>query len=262
VAKVQPQKQITEPTQEKVEVPKGVPSQAASEHKQEKPIVPQPVLSAGNVFRNHLKNGQEGPEMVMIPAGSFQMGDRTVRIQKPFALGRYEVTFEEYDQFANATNSQLPSDKGWGRGRRPVIRVSWDDAVNYTKWLSAQTGKRYRLPTEAEWEYAARSGGKEERWAGTSREEELGGYAWYKANSGGETQPVGRRKPNGLGLYDMSGNVWEWVDDCWYGKCDQRVVRGGSWYGDPVNLRSSTRHRYNADTLGSNLGFRVTQDLD
>src|SRR5262249_18280775 len=143
----------------------------------------------GTVFRDKLKDGSQGPEMVVIPAGTFQMGDNghdserpvhTVQINRPFAMGRYEVTFEEYDRFASATGFELPDDTGWGRGQRPVINVSWSDAVEYAKWLSAQTSKHYRLPTEAEWEFAARSGGKKERWAGTSREEELVEYAWYK----------------------------------------------------------------------------------
>ena len=96
----------------------------------------------------------------------YEVPVRTVGIQKRFALGRYEVTFEEYDQFAKAANRQLPNDQGWGRGRRPVINVSWQDAVEYAKWLSEQTGKRYRLPTEAEWEYAARGGNETAYWWG------------------------------------------------------------------------------------------------
>jgi len=99
----------------------------------------------------------------------------------------------------------------------PVETVSWNDAQDFISRLNQRTGKRFRLPTEAEWEYAARSGGKREKWAGTSSESELGDYAWYSKNSGGSTHPVGQKKPNGLGLYDMSGDVWEWCQD-WYGK--------------------------------------------
>lgn len=111
-----------------------------------------------------------------------------------------------------------------------MINVSLADALEYANWLSEQTSKRYRLPTEAEWEYAARSGGKEERWAGTSRDEELGEYAWYQANSGGKTQSVGGKKPNSIGLYDMSGNVWEWVQD-WLNKNYEGAPSDGrAWF--------------------------------
>jgi formylglycine-generating enzyme required for sulfatase activity len=247
-------------------------------------------LKPGTVFRDTLKDGSQGPEMVVIPAGTFQMGDingdgfkseqpvHTVRIAKPFAIGRYAVAFEEYGRFASATRRKAPRDEGWGRGQRPVIYVSWNDAVEYTKWLFAQTGKRYRLPSEAEWEYAARSGGKEERWAGTSFEQELGEYAWYRANSGGMTQPVGGKKPNGLGLYDMSGNVWEWIEDCrhnnynrapadasaWIsgGNCGLRVLRGGSWCNNPGDLRSSYRYRSSVDVRTCATGFRIARNLN
>jgi formylglycine-generating enzyme required for sulfatase activity len=227
---------------------------------------------------------------VIIPAGTFRMGDinrdgdeserpvHSVRINRPFAMDRYEVTFEEYDKFVAATGQELPDDLGWGRGQRPVIKVSWNDAVEYAKWLSAQTGKGYRLPSEAEWEYVARSGGKEERWAGTSREQELGKYAWYQANSGGKTQPVGGKDPNGLGLYDMSGNVWEWVQDKWHenyeggaptdgrawsevGGRGQRVYRGGSWGTSPEHLRASYRDADSPGSLCNYIGFRLARDM-
>ena len=135
-------------------------------------------LKAGTVFFDRLNDGSKGPEMVVIPAGMFRMGDfhgdgdkserpgHTVRLRKPFAMGRYEVTSEEYGQFATVMGRKLPYDKNWGRGQRPVIYVSWQDAVDYAKWLVAQTGKRYRLPTEAEWEYAARAGTETPYWWG------------------------------------------------------------------------------------------------
>ena len=238
----------------------------------------------GTVFQDNLKDGSSGPEMIIIPAGTFQMGDihgmgtddekpvHKVNIRKPFALGRYQVTFDQYDYFAKLTERRLPKDEGWGRGRRPAINVSWDEAVEYTKWLSSQTGKRYRLPTEAEWEYAVRSGGKDEIWAGTSDENELARYAVFGKQ---QTEPVGSRKPNGLGLYDMSGNVWEWVDDCWHesydgapddgsawfvtggGESGRRVFRGGSWFTEPDFLRSSYRTRTIADIRNNGIGFRL-----
>ena len=125
-------------------------------------------LEPGTVFHDNLKDGSQGPEMVVVPAGTFKMGDiqgtgdnrekpvHTVSIANPFAMGRYPITFEDYDRFASATNRPLPNLIFWNRERRPVTNVSWDDAVEYAEWLSGQTGKRYRLPTEAEWEYAAR----------------------------------------------------------------------------------------------------------
>lgn len=233
------------------------------------------------------------PTMVRIAPGSFMMGSalplsghlsglpkpvpvHKVHMTKPFAIARYETTFEEYDRFAQATGRHLPQDEGWGRGQRPVILVSWDDANAYAEWLSKQTGKRYRLPTEVKWEYGARSGGKDEDWAGTSDETELKKYA---VNGVPRTEPVGSKQPNGLGLYDMSGNVREWVNDCWHwdyngaptdgsawlatngGDCNVRVIRGGSWNDGLVYLRASTRSMLYADFRNSELGFRLAQDL-
>ena len=232
--------------------------------------------------------GQGGPPMVLVRAGEFRMGSpdgpgykderpvHEVRFSKPFAIARYETTFEEYDRFARGTGRPLPDDDGFGRGRRPVINVSWQEAKDYAAWLSLETGKPYRLPTEAEWEYAARSEGKNEVWAGTSQLSQLENYAVYGAN---RTEPVGSKQPNGLGLYDMSGNVWEWVEDCWHDSYQgapkdatawgqagvrdcvaQRVIRGGSWGGDPGDLRASSRSWVQADSRYSSLGFRLVQD--
>jgi formylglycine-generating enzyme required for sulfatase activity len=232
----------------------------------------------------------EEPKMVRIPDGTFQQGDveglgepwrnpvRPVRI-KPFAMGRYEVTFEEYDRFAIATGRDLPNDQKWGRGRRPVINVSWEDVKAYAEWLSKQTGKRYRLPTESEWEYAARSGAKQQVWAGTSEESDLKKYAVFFSNSRNQAAPVGQKDPNGFGLHDMSGNVWEWVEDCAHGSyrgaatdgsawldaddgdCSSRVIRGGSWDDIAVGLRTSKRFWDFADSRNSLLGFRLAQDI-
>jgi formylglycine-generating enzyme required for sulfatase activity len=214
------------------------------------------------------------PAMQKIPAAKFEMGDipangrgekhrLQVSIERPFAIGPYEVTFKEYDLFAAVTGKELPNDAGWGRGRRPVINVSWEDAKEYAQWLTEATGKRYRLPSEAEWEYAARSGGLDQIWAGTSDVSQLENYAVYDAN---RTAPVGTKKHNGLGLYDMSGNVWEWVQDCYLievgeDKCGQRVIRGGSWNLIPEFLRASNRTRNFADDRSYILGFRLAQDL-
>lgn len=230
------------------------------------------------------------PEMVPIPGGTFCQGDvegfgegwgkpvREVMI-KPFAMGKHEVTFEEYDAFAIATGREMPNHQDWGRGQRPVINVSWKEARDYADWLSRQTGQGYRLPTESEWEYAARSGDKQQTWAGTSEDRELENYAVYKANSGNRTAKVGSKQPNVFGLYDLSGNVFEWVEDCVHGdnegapkdgsawleseegNCTQRVVRGGSWLSKSVYILSSNRDGNYSDWQNYNIGFRLAQDI-
>ncbi len=184
---------------------------------------------------------------------------RKVRIA-PFLISRYEITFEEYDAYVLATGGTLPDDQGWGRGRQPVINVSWEDARSYAAWLSKRIGSNYRLPSEAEWEYAARGGSDSAYWwgdkIGANRANCDGcGSKWDNS----QTARVGSFKPNPFGLYDTSGNVLEWVEDCWHnsyrgapvegvawlesggGDCERRVIRGGSWFDDPVGVRSAPR---------------------
>lgn len=223
------------------------------------------------------------PEMVKIPGGTYQQGSLSGENEqpvhqvniKPFAMGKYEVTFAEYDRYVELSGSRRPDDAGWGREKRPVIEVSWEDAKAYAKWLSQATGEHYRLPTESEWEYAARSGGEAETWAGTSRKEELKNYAVSNID---RTEPVGGKTSNSLQLYDISGNVSEWVEDCWHhtyeqaptdgsawleangGDCGSRVIRGGSWIDEPEFLRASTRNGLNADSRLFIVGFRLVQD--
>ncbi len=224
------------------------------------------------------------PEMVIIPAGTFQMGSNngaqdeqpvhTVTINR-FAMSRHEVTFEEYDNYAKQASVDKPK-SSWGRGKQPVIRVSWDDAVGYAEWISKQTGKQYRLPTEAEWEYAARAGTNTDYYW---EEGNIKEYAWFNENSNDKTHTVGGKLPNSFGLYDMSGNVWEWVQDCWHknykkapddgsaweqgdgGNCPLRVLRGGSWFLKPYFLRSAYRNRDDPDGRNGRIGFRLAQDL-
>jgi formylglycine-generating enzyme required for sulfatase activity len=202
----------------------------------------------------------------------------SVRISRPFAMGRYEVTFDEYDVFARATGREQPADEGWGRGRRPVINISWEDARAYAQWLSEQTGKRYRLLTEAEWEYAARAGKETTYWwgneVGKNRANCAGcGSQW----DGNQTAPVGSFASNPWGVYDTVGNVYEWVQDCYHdsyegapadgsawekGGCVLRVVRGGSWHDRPGGVRSANRGWDVPGFWSHFLGFRLAQDLD
>jgi formylglycine-generating enzyme required for sulfatase activity len=245
-------------------------------------------------FRDTVPDGSLGLEMVVIPAGSFAMGcvsgkecnadelpvRTVVTFDRPFAIGKYEVTFAKYDHFAEATGREKPEDGGWGRGQRPVINVSSEDAQAYASWLSKQTSKRYRVPSEAEWEYAARAGTRTQFWwgdrIGSNRANCLDcGSQW----DGMKTAPVGSFAPNPFGLHDTAGNVWEWTQDCWHwyyegapidgtaweeaggGDCGRRVVRGGSWGDVPEFLRSAYRYRYFAGYRNINLGFRLAQDL-
>lgn len=185
------------------------------------------------------------PEMIQIPGQNFSMG-------------KYPVTFDEWDVYAAETKTYRPGDEGWGRGTRPVINVNWHDATGYAAWLSEKTGSVYRLPTEDEWEYACRAGTDTEYSFGDDRTL-LGDYAWHYRNSNSKTQPVGEKLPNGFGLYDMHGNVWEWtLSDPDKGS---RVVRGGSWGNSPENLRSAVRCRIDAASRLSNFGFRLVLEV-
>ena len=246
------------------------------------------ALEPGDTFSDELRDGERGPEMVVIPAGSFRMGCmsdqecdddekpvHTVTISQPFAVSKFEVTFEDYDLF---TYPNKVADAGWGRGRCPVIDVSWNNAKEYVAWLSTQTGQTYRLLTEAEWEYAARAGSVTKySWGndiGQNRANCDGcGSQWDKT----KTAPVGSFAANAFGLHDMHGNVWEWVEDCWNGSysgapsdgsawlsgnCSYRGLRSGSWIDYPGPLRSASRGGYTSGNHSYVFGFRVARTLD
>jgi formylglycine-generating enzyme required for sulfatase activity len=230
---------------------------------------------------------EDCPEMVVVPAGEFEMGSRegagmpnerpqhAVTIKAPFAVSKFEATFADWDACVSFGSCRQVDDDGWGRERRPVINVSWDDAKQYVDWLSRLTGKSYRLLSEAEWEYAARANSRTAYSFGDDPAQ-LAQYAWYSADPEGLTHAVGGKKANAFGLYDMHGNVWEWVEDCYRenydgvpndgtaflsGDCSERVGRGGSWYSDPEKLRSAMRG-WNATGYRDNqLGFRVARTL-
>jgi formylglycine-generating enzyme required for sulfatase activity len=174
-------------------------------------------------------------------------------------MGKYPVKFSEYDQFCRETGNQLPYDQGWGRGDRPVINVSAIDAEGYCKWLSDKTGQTYRLPTEQEWEYSCRGG---------TTTEYYWGDGWDSTKANGDdlvcvTTPVGGYgyPANPFGLFDMSGNVWEWTSSSWGDQPNQRVLRGGSWNSNPQNLRSAFRFRNGTGVRYNNYGFRVARTL-
>jgi formylglycine-generating enzyme required for sulfatase activity len=244
------------------------------------------------------------PEMVVVPAGHFMMGSPTdeqgrlygrtsledprhqVKITRPFAVGRYAVTFDEWDTCVadGACNGYTPQDEGWGRGQHPVINVNWHDAKAYVDWLSRKTGKAYRLLTESEREYVTRADTTSPFWWGKSVSMDHANYdgtqpfAGEPAGAGRQrTIPVNSFAPNPFGLYQMHGNVWEWVEDCWNptykgapsdgsawttGNCNLRIQRGGSWAHAPRYMRSARRNTVEADWRGNIQGFRVARTLD
>jgi hypothetical protein len=252
-----------------VEFPEGTPREVMQDAMRRR-FPPRPP---GTV----VKDCPECPEMVVVPAGYTRLASGgNVRIEKPFLVGKFEVTFEKYDACVRAgACACCPDDAGWGRGRQPVIDVSWHDAQDYVAWLSKRTGKAYRLLSEAEWEYAAQ--------AGTGREAKVTPGAGQALCAGcgsrwdnKQTAPVGSFPANGFGLHDMLGNVWEWTADCrneshagapadgsarTEGDCSRRVLRGGSWNSNSEQSRSTDRARLTAVNRYDYIGFRVARTL-
>ncbi len=249
---------------------------------------PEPKGAPGTV-----NGGKNAPALIRIPAGSFTMGDDSnmhtkpahkVTLNKAFAISKYEITFAEYDAFAQATSKPLPGDNGWGRDDRPVVHVSWEDANAYAQWLSKTTGKKFRLPTEAEWEYVARAGSANRFWWGDNEQDakgkancKRGCLSNFSGLFGSKTAPVGSYAPNAFGIYDTAGNVSEWVQDCYeenYAnanangsareekQCQGRVVRGGSTKDNVQRLTTSARDNIPPGYLTETLGFRLVMELN
>jgi formylglycine-generating enzyme required for sulfatase activity len=242
------------------------------------------------------------PSMVTISKGGFSMGDVSMAgdsDERPthkvtidsFQISKFEVTFEQYLSFTEATQHPIPSDSGWGKGKRPVINVSFKDAKAYTKWLSKVTNQSYSLPSETQWEYAARAGSLT-LFSNGNNESSLCGVANIADNSSTQagrswkvtncndneinTATVGSYRSNAFGLYDMHGNVWEWTKDCWNdsykgapsnskawlsGDCSKNVIRGGSFQLEAFNSRSSNREAMDAHFKSNQIGFRVVRNL-
>ena len=241
-------------------------------------------LNPAAVIQDQIIGGQKAPEMVALRGGYFQRGDlqgdgdvdekpvENIYI-KPFAIGIYEITFDEYDDFCADTGCSKPDDQDWGRGRRPVVNVSWNEAQEYIKWLSSKTRQNYRLPTDAEWEYAARALTKTRYWWGQEVDKNKAncegcGSLW----DGEKTSIVGKFIPNHFGLHDTAGNVFEWVEDCFNKNftkasadkrlvCGKRIIRGGAWSFTPKEVRSANRWRDFPTRRSDDTGFRVAREL-
>ncbi|GGH19234.1 hypothetical protein GCM10007036_21960 [Alsobacter metallidurans] len=226
------------------------------------------------------------PPLATIQPGSFSMGStelfpfegpvHAVTIRKPFLLGVHEVTFAEWDAcVADGGCSYAPPDRGAGRGNRPVSNLDWNDAQQYVAWLSRKTGKTYRLPTESEWEYAARAGGATAYPWGVAMEKGRAQCGGCNPEPAAAAAPVGSFPANAFGLFDMAGNVAEWVEDCWNDsykgapadgsawtrpRCPERVLRGGSFNTDQRYVRSASRYKYDFDVRFYTNGMRVARE--
>ncbi len=243
----------------------------------------------GNELSDTLKDGTQGPVLVIVSSGSFDMGSpgssrfaeerprHNVKVDK-FAISKFEVTFEQYEKFAVSANRKVPDNLYMDKVSHPVIFVTWDDAFYYAKWLSEQTGEKYSLPSESQWEYAAGTGKRSPYWWGYDEEPN-------RAHCFGCGTGLDPRKPtkigsfgaNSFGLYDSGGNVSEWVRDCWHdnyngapsgdevwegGDCAYRIVRGGSYSSPPQSIRHAKRDKFKSDEPYDNIGIRIIREMD
>jgi formylglycine-generating enzyme required for sulfatase activity len=241
---------------------------------------------------DHFNECAHCPEMVVIPAGSFMMGlpdkeggesdhpQHNVTLAKSFAVSKYELMFAEWDEcgIRGGCNAHI-LDNRWGRGRQPVINVSWEEALEYAAWVSTITGKTYRLLSESEYEYAARAGTTTKYpWGDNIGYNNANCYGCGRKLDMSRTMLVGSFQPNKFGLFDMVGNVWEWTEDCEIvsyngaptdgsartsiGDCSKRAVRGGAWDDDPTSILSTSREWFDTHALGNRVGFRVARMLN
>ena len=232
------------------------------------------TLKSPDILKYWMPDGSLAVEMVRLAGGTFIRVDDAGAVfgeveVSGFTMGRYAVTFEQYDRFAKATDRTPPGACGWGRGSRPIMKVSWFDATAYTRWLSDITGENFRLPTEAEWEHACRAGTKTDYSFGGNITKEQANFN----RTLNKTMPVGSYQPNPFGLYEMHGNVWEWCSD-WYdqyprGKVTDpkgpdngkyRVLRGGSWFVNAGFMRSASRACDEPGERDHSRGFRLAGD--
>ncbi|MDH5354933.1 MAG: SUMF1/EgtB/PvdO family nonheme iron enzyme [Gammaproteobacteria bacterium] len=252
------------------------------------PVVEPVFTDKPDPFRDRLKSGGNGPTMIRVPAGSFRMGaasgvlaaDEVPRhgvTIKSFMVSVYEITYADYDKFARANNRKLPDSTGLDRKMHPVADVSWDDALAYTKWLSKETGKNYRLLSEAEWEYVARAGSRTSFWWGATAGSSNAHCFDCKSDfNTSKPAKVGTYKPNAFGLYDTAGNLYEWVHDCYHrnydgapddgsvwegGDCENRIVRGGAFRSPASSMRAENREKFKSGRGQYNVGIRVARDL-
>lgn len=255
---------------------------------QPEPLMQEKYVDKPDPFTDRLKTGGRGPQMIQIPAGTFRMGNTSGLISadeaprhevkvNTFAMSVKEITYAQYDLFAKATGRKRPNSQGWDRETHPVSDVSWDDALAYANWLSKQTGQKYRLPSEAEWEYAARGGQSSSFWWGARKG--TGNAHCFDCGTElntGKPARVGSYKPNQFGLYDTAGNLYEWVHDCYHknytgapddgsvwegGDCSVRVVRGGAYRSPASSMRVENRETFVSNKGQYNVGIRLVREM-
>lgn len=253
-------------------------------------VVVKPRYTAGQVIQDSLGGAGLGPAMIVLPRGSFTMGNddivnaaptRLIRIEKLIAFGRYEVTYDEYALYAKATGKAMPEAPAKNGGKNPVAMINWQQANDYARWLSDNTGQRYRLPTEAEWEYAARAGSTGNYWWNGNQAKKkancsLGCDSEYIHFLSASSAPVGHYAPNAWGIYDTAGNVAEWVQDCYHpsyvgappvatawvaGSCNKRPLRGGSFKSKSTEITNASREGVDASTQKKFIGLRVVREI-